>query len=69
MTAEEEIFIHYAKSYVTARLGVTVTAAVPFKETLPRHSTACLLGVIDGDSQASPKTKTQLVQAVEALLV
>jgi hypothetical protein len=69
MTTEEQIFVHYAECYAVARLATGVATRIPYEKDEPREAAACLLGVHDGASQAPLKTKTQLVQAVEALLV
>lgn len=68
MTNEEQMYVHYLKCYAVARLSTGVSG-VRFEEDEPREAAACALGIRDGVMQADPKTKSQVEDAVEALLV
>lgn len=68
MTTEEQMYVHYLKCYAVARLNNGV-ASVRFEDDEPREAAACALGIRDGVMQTDPKTKSQVVASVEALLV
>lgn len=68
MTTEEQMYVHYLKCYAAARFPGNVSG-VRLEDDEPRETAASALGIRDGVMQADPKTKSQVLAAVEALLL